>query len=339
MDWNQNFSFCFDYMHVSKCFRSRSTTYLVVYQNIGFTHGSIPSAVSAIRTGAEANGYIVDDSDDASVINAANLENYDAVVFVMTTGNILNETQQLAFEDFIRAGNGYAGIHSATDTEYDWEWYGDLVGAYFNGHPSPQQATINIEDSSHPSMQGLSSPWVRTDEWYNFQENPRANVNVLATLDESSYNGGNMGDHPVVWYHEFDGGRSWYTGGGHTSQSYSDPQFVNHLLGGIAYAAGEAEIVDTDTDGVNDSSDNCLLVANDSQLDADGDGFGNLCDADIDNDCAVNFLDYALISSAFQTTDEDADLNGDGVVNFSDVFLFTGLYLNPPGPSALATCP
>ena len=313
---------------------------LLFTKTIGFTHGSIPFAVSAIRTAAEQNGFTVDDSNDASLFNSTDLANYDAVVFVMTTGNILNDTQQLAFEEFIRAGNGFVGIHSATDTEYDWPWYGNLVGAYFSNHPAIQQATINIEDPGHPSMQGLDNPWVRTDEWYNFEDNPRANVNVLATIDESTYTGGNMGDdHPVIWYHEYDGGRSWYSAGGHTVDSYNDEQFVGHLLGGIIYAAGATPIEDTDTDGVGDSSDNCTFVANANQLDANDDGFGNLCDADINNDCATNFLDFSLLSAAFQTTDKDADIDGDGIVNFTDVFLFTGLYLTEPGPSALASCP
>ncbi len=313
---------------------------LLFTKTIGFTHGSIPFAVSAIRTSVEQSGFTVDDSNDASLFNPTDLASYDAVVFVMTTGNVLNNDQQLAFEEFIRAGNGFAGIHSATDTEYDWPWYGELVGAYFNNHPSIQEATINIEDPGHPSMQGLDTPWIRTDEWYNFQDNPRANVNVLATLDESTYNGGNMGDdHPVIWYHEYDGGRSWYSAGGHTSASYSDAQFMSHILGGILYAVGETQIEDVDTDGVGDTSDNCISTANASQLDTDGDGFGNLCDADINNDCATNFGDFSLVSEAFLTTDSNADINGDGIVNFTDIGLFTGLFLSPPGPSALATCP
>ncbi|MFK8031113.1 MAG: ThuA domain-containing protein [Gammaproteobacteria bacterium] len=312
---------------------------LLFTKTAGFTHGSINAAVPAIRSRAEQEGFIVDDTDDADVFTAANLANYDAVVFVMTTGNILNEAQQLAFEGFIQAGNGFAGIHSASDTEYDWPWYGDLVGAYFSNHPSIQEATVNIEDSNHPSTQGISNPWIRTDEWYNFQDNPRNEVNVLATVDESTYNGGNMGsDHPIAWYHEYDGGRSWYTAGGHRSANYNEPEFVDHLMGGISYAAGMAQLDDTDTDGIDDASDNCTATANADQLDTDSDGFGNACDADLNNDCATNFLDFSLLADAFQTTDVIADLNADGIVNFSDIFLFTQLNLTVPGPSALASC-
>ena len=313
---------------------------LLFSKTAGFNHGSKPAALSAIRSIAEQNGYTVDNSEDAGLFNSTDLANYDAVVFVLTSGNVLDANQQLAFEAFIQAGNGYVGIHSASDTEYNWPWYGELVGAYFGSHPFVQQATVNIEDPSHPSMQGIDNPWIRTDEWYNFQENPRANVNVLATLDESTYNGGIMGaDHPIVWYHEFDGGRSWYSAGGHTTESYSDSQFISHLLGGIVYAAGDSVIIDADTDGVSDAIDNCTLVANPDQLDSDSDGFGNVCDADINNDCSTNYIDFVILSQQFQTTDKDADLNGDGIVNFEDVFLFTQRFLIIPGPSAMATCP
>ena len=131
-----------------------------------------------------------------------------------------NAAQQTAFEDYIQAGGGYAGVHAAADTEYDWGWYGDLVGAYFNSHPANQTATVDVEDAEHPSTACVPAEWARFDEWYNYRANPRPDVNVLATLDESSYSpgGGAMGaDHPIAWYHEFDGGRAWYTGMGHTA--------------------------------------------------------------------------------------------------------------------------
>ena len=135
--------------------------------------------------------------------------------------------QQTAFEDYIQAGGGYAGVHAAADTEYDWGWYGDLVGAYFNSHPANQTATVDVEDAEHPSTACVPAEWARFDEWYNYRANPRPDVNVLATLDESSYSpgGGAMGaDHPIAWYHEFDGGRSWYTGMGHTQASSPSPR-------------------------------------------------------------------------------------------------------------------
>lgn len=312
---------------------------LLFSKTAGFTHGSIPTATTAIRNAAEQAGFIVDNSNDADLFNATDLANYDAVVFLMTSGNILNNAQQDAFEAYIQSGNGYVGVHSATDTEYQWPWYGDLVGAYFANHPNIQQATIDIEDAAHPSTAMLDSPWVRTDEWYNFQTNPRDSVNVLMTLDESTYNGGNMGDdHPIAWYHEYDGGRSFYTAGGHTNASYGDEDFIAHILGGIIYAAGQTTDVDSDGDDVIDSEDNCQLTANSDQLDANNDGFGNLCDADLNDDCTTNFLDLAILSDEFLSSDTNADFNGDGTVNFLDVSIFSTLFLSEPGPSGLADC-
>jgi len=171
-----------------------------------------------------------------------NLARYDAVVFLLTTGTILDDNQKAAFERYIRSGGGYVGVHSASDTEYDWSWYGGLVGAYFDrihGHSKIVKATIHVTDRTHPSTMMLPAIWVRTDEWYNFATNPRGKVNVLMTLDEKSYKGGTMGaDHPIAWYHEYDGGRAWYTALGHTSESYYEPLFLAHLWGGIVYAAG-----------------------------------------------------------------------------------------------------
>lgn len=212
---------------------------LVFSKTAGFRHGSIPDAIAAIQEIGIAEGYTVDTTEDAQEFTLANLSNYDAVVFALTSGDVLNASQQAAFEGYIQAGGGYVGIHSASDTEYTWPWYGLLVGAYFDNHPAQQNATVLIENGTHPATAGIASPWSRFDEWYNFQSNPRPSVNVLATLDESSYSGGDMGaDHPIAWYHQFDGGRSFYTGMGHTSASYTEADFVAHIAGGIRYAMG-----------------------------------------------------------------------------------------------------
>lgn len=218
---------------------SNSTPRILVFsKTTGFRHDSIPDAIAAIKALGAQNSFTVDATEEAGVFTDANLAQYDAVVFLMTTGDILDNAQQAAFERYIRAGNGYAGVHSASDMEYDWPWYGRLVGAYFRNHPAIQQATINVEDRDHASTKGLPEQWERNDEWYNFRSNPRDRVKVLASLDETTYSGGDMGDHPIAWYHEFDGGRAWYTGGGHTKESYREPLFQQHILGGIRYAAG-----------------------------------------------------------------------------------------------------
>ncbi len=213
---------------------------LVFSKTAGFRHDSIPAGIATIEQLGADNGFEVVATEDADVFTDSGLEPYDAVVWLSTTGDVLNSGQQEAFERYIQGGGGYAGVHAASDTEYDWPWYGELVGSYFASHPHNQTATIDVEDHDHPSTEHLDAEWVRYDEWYNFQSNPRGSVHVLASLDESSYDPGNgaMGDHPIAWCHAHDGGRSWYTGLGHTQESYGEPEFVQHLLGGIEYAAG-----------------------------------------------------------------------------------------------------
>jgi cytochrome c len=205
-----------------------------------YRHDSIPEAVAALQALGAEHGFGVDRAEDAAAFTDQLLTPYRAVVFLLTTGEVLDAEQQAAFERYIRAGGGYVGIHSACDTEYDWPWYGRLVGAYFSRHPEIQTATVWVEDRTHRSTAGLPERWERTDEWYDFRANPRGQVNVLARLDEATYTGGGMGDdHPIAWWHDFEGGRAWYTAGGHTAESYREPLFLQHLLGGIQYAVGD----------------------------------------------------------------------------------------------------
>jgi uncharacterized protein len=215
---------------------------LVFSKTGGFRHASIKDGIRALRMLAAQHSYLVDFTEDSSVFTDANLARYDAVVFLLTTGEILDASQQAAFERYIRSGGGYVGVHSASDTEYTWAWYGGLVGAYFDrihGHSQVVQATVDVIDQTHPSTVMLPTRWVRTDEWYNFATNPAGRVHVLMTVDERTYKGGVMGvDHPIAWYHDYDGGRAWYTAMGHTSESYYEPLFLAHLWGGITYAVG-----------------------------------------------------------------------------------------------------
>ncbi len=215
---------------------------LVFSKTAAFRHASIPAAITALKRLATDHSVAADFTEDATVFNDASLSQYDAVVFLMTTGDVLNDSQQAAFERYIQGGGGYAGVHSASDTEYNWAWYGGLVGAYFDrvhGHSSVVQATIDVVDHTSPSTEMLPAHWVRTDEWYNFATNPSGHVHVLMTIDEKTYKGGVMGpNHPIAWYHEYDGGRAWYTALGHTIESYSEPLFLAHLWGGITYAMG-----------------------------------------------------------------------------------------------------
>ncbi|WP_440901668.1 ThuA domain-containing protein, partial [Actinosynnema sp.] len=215
---------------------------LVFSKTAGFRHGSIPSGIAAIERLGEEHDFSVTSTEDAAIFTEAGLAPFETVVFLSTTGDVLNDAQQTAFEAYIGNGGGFAGVHSASDTEYGWEFYGDLVGAYFTSHPQNQTARVLVEDPAHPSTEGLPQSWTRFDEWYNFDRNPRNDVHVLASLDETSYNPGNgaMGDdHPIAWCQEMpDGGRSWYTAMGHTNESFVEAEFLDHLLGGIETTAG-----------------------------------------------------------------------------------------------------
>ena len=214
------------------------TSVLIFSRTLGFRHESIAPGVDAIRAIGDRHGFAVEHTEDPGEFTDVNLARFAAIVFLHTTGDVLAVEQEAAFVRYIQSGGGYAGIHSAADTEYDWEWYGQLVGAYFKSHPVIQEATVHLENASHPST-GCPPPiWTRTDEWYDFQTRPAAGISVLATVDETTYTGATMGTpHPVVWYHLFDGGRAWYTAMGHTSESYSEPAFIDHLAGGILWAA------------------------------------------------------------------------------------------------------
>ncbi|MFV0132111.1 ThuA domain-containing protein [Streptomyces sp. HMX87] len=215
---------------------------LVFSKTAGFRHSSIDDGIAALRALGTANNFTVTATEDAAAFTGGNLAQYEAVVFLSTTGDVLNGAQQTAFEQYIQAGGGYVGIHAAADTEYDWPFYEGLAGALFHSHPAIQSATVKVEDRAHDATAHLGGTWQRTDEWYNYRTNPRTTAHVLASLDESSYSGGSMsGDHPISWCKDYRGGRAFYTGGGHTDESYTEPAFRRHLLGGIRWAAGMTE--------------------------------------------------------------------------------------------------
>ncbi|MFF0843418.1 ThuA domain-containing protein [Streptomyces olivaceus] len=215
---------------------------LVFSKTAGFRHDSIPEGIAALKELGTPAGIQVTATEEAGQFTTNNLAKYDAVAFLSTTGDVLDADQQTAFENYIKNGGGYMGIHAAADTEYDWEFYGGLVGAYFDSHPAIQQATVRVEDHDHPATAHLDDAWERTDELYNYRTNPREQAKVLATLDETTYEGGTMkGDHPIAWCQSYGGGRSFYTGLGHTKESYADEAFRGHLLGGMQYATGQVK--------------------------------------------------------------------------------------------------
>ena len=211
---------------------------LVFTKTAGFHHNSIAVGVPAIMQLGKENNFDVDTTSDAAKITEANLAKYSALVFLNTTGYMLNNYQEADLERYMQAGGNFVGVHAAADAEYDWHWYGRLVGAYFDSHPEIQEATLHVVDKNHPSTKALPDEWKRTDEWYNFKSISK-DIHVLINIDENSYKGGTNGaEHPMAWYHNFEGGRVFYTELGHTDESYSDPAYLKHLLGGIQYAIG-----------------------------------------------------------------------------------------------------
>ena len=226
---------------------------LVFYKTAGYKHGSIPSGIAAIQKLGAENKFDVDTTTDVAKFTKDNLKQYATIVFMSPTGrNVFKDSlNKEAFKDYIHNGGGFLGVHSATDFEYDWSWYGKLVGGYFLGHPNPknvQTATLNVVDKKNKSTQHLPDQWVRADEYYSFRpgSNP-ADLHVLIKLDESTmnYEGGRnptikMGEnHPIAWYHDYDGGRAFYTALGHTNETFSDPLVLDHLRGALQYTMGK----------------------------------------------------------------------------------------------------
>jgi type 1 glutamine amidotransferase len=195
---------------------ARAARVLVLTRTAGFRHASIPAGVAAIRRLGDRDGFAVD-----------------------ATGDFLDANQQVAHQRCVERGGGWDGDHAAADAERRWPWYGQLVGAWFKHHPAVQPATIHVTDRRHPATASLPATWRRNDEWYDFQTDPSSRVHVLARLDESTYQGGSMGaSHPIAWCHTVGGGRALYTALGHTTESYGEPLFLDHLLGAIRWAAG-----------------------------------------------------------------------------------------------------
>lgn len=220
---------------------------LLFTKTAGWHHESINDGVTAIKALAEKHNFGVEWHEDAKRFNNEFLAQFDVIIFLNTTEDILNEEQQDAFKSFIQSGKGFVGIHSASDTEYEWLWYNKLVGKMFHIHPAQQTAMLEVTDSNFPGMEIFPKRFMWTDEWYEFKkEEYSKNLKILLTVDETTYDthvqwgekiGNGMGDHPISWYQEYDNGRSFYTALGHIPLVYSDPWFLKHLYGGIYWAA------------------------------------------------------------------------------------------------------
>ncbi|MFG6446170.1 ThuA domain-containing protein [Microbacterium sp. P07] len=241
---------------------------LVVGKTLGFRHSHIDDTTNALIKLGQENGFTVDVWDPAigrspgqpelsmtttPFTSTADLEEYATIVFASpvdgtnsqnpTSPRLLDDTELAAFQGYIRGGGGYVGLHAATDAMHAVPWYSELTGggARFRSHPAQQQATMRVENPGHPSTTMLPAEWSRYDEWYNFTTNPREDVHVLITLDETTYSPGNgaMGaDHPLAWCQNFEGGRSWYEGAGHVDSAWTDPIFLEHILRGLEWTAG-----------------------------------------------------------------------------------------------------
>jgi cytochrome c len=224
------------------CFNDKPRV-LVFSKTMGYRHESIDSGKLALIKLGNENNFTVDTTENAEDFNETNLKKYKAVVFLSTTGDVLNHAQQNEFIRFIQSGGGYVGIHAAADTEYEWWWYGKLVGAYFKSHPQQQNAVLKkVNDFAPDASAKLQPEWKRWDEWYNYKK-IQPDINILYNLEESSYQGGENGaNHPISWWHDFDGGRSFYTGLGHTDASYREQAFLDHVLMGLKYAVGEGKL-------------------------------------------------------------------------------------------------
>ena len=225
-----NFSFAF----------AQEKNVLIFHKTEGYYHQSIPKGIKTIQELGKEHGFKVEETKNSENFTTDLLEKYSLVIFLSTTGDVLNLQQQKAFEDFINSGGSYFGIHAATDTEYDWPWYGKLAGAYFKSHPKIVRAEITVKTPEHPTVAHLPKTWIRVDEWYNFK-NINPEITVLLNLEEDTYEGGENGEnHPIAWFQELDGGgRSIYTAGGHTEEAYDEPEFKEHILRSILFALGD----------------------------------------------------------------------------------------------------
>lgn len=243
MKSNRVITACFAIIFIfNACTEKHKTKLMVFSKTEGFRHESINAGKDALLKMSKEKDFDVTFTEDADQFNDKELKKYSAVVFLNTTGDVLNGAQQNSFERYIQAGGGYVGIHSATDTEYSWPWYGELVGAYFQDHPSDpsnvQKGKFTVTKKDHWATKGMPVEFEREDEFYSFK-NISPSINVVLTIDDKSYIGGSNPEyHPMSWYHEFDGGRAFYTAMGHTDETYTEPIFLNHLWAGIHYATG-----------------------------------------------------------------------------------------------------
>jgi type 1 glutamine amidotransferase len=214
---------------------------LVFSRTLGYRHASITNGIVALRELGRQNSFTVDATEEPTVFGPTNLARYAAVVFLSVTGDVLNSDQEGELKSYVSGGGGFIGIHGAAfgplACEDQWGWYGDMFCCAFKNHSAVVPGVLHLEDAAHPANAGLPERWARSEEWYNFSGTPRGCARVLATVDETTYRGGTMGqDHPIVWCRQVGQGRMWYTAMGHTESSFDEPLLRQHLLNGILIA-------------------------------------------------------------------------------------------------------
>ena len=219
---------------------------LYMTHSSGFVHDSLPTSCSVMQQLASRSGrFEVVCSDDLSLISADALAAFD-VLYFFTSGELeLSDQQKADLLAFVRAGKGFGGAHSATDTLYSWPEYGDMIGAYFNGHPWAQEVSINIEDPDDPIVRDLAPSFRIVEEIYQFRDFSRDRVHVLMSLDTSSVDlsapevARDDGDFPLAWRRDYGAGRVFYTALGHFSETWLDDRFQNMLLNALTWLAGD----------------------------------------------------------------------------------------------------
>lgn len=214
----------------------------------GYVHDNIKASVNALKKIGRLNDFSVETSNDPAVINEENLKKYQCIILSNTNNETFDtDKQKLAFVRYIHAGGSVVGIHSSCGSERDWEWFWAMLGGKFESHPPYQSFDIKVINHNHPSTSFLGEIWHWEDECYYLKHlNPDIKILLAADLrtiedeDKDIYPGEVFGDYfPLAWYHEFQGARIFYTALGHSIKHYSDPDFINHIEGGIKWAIGD----------------------------------------------------------------------------------------------------
>lgn len=250
------FSFLIILMAIANLNAQENINVLIFSKTAGYRHKSIETGQEQFKKWGEKENWKVEITEDTSYLSDSNLKEVDVLVFLNTTLDVLDENSRKALVKYMNEGGGYVGIHAASDTEYNWPWYHQMVGAQFISHPKVQEAKVDVNHTcNHPSIKHFEDSFKVEDEWYNFKDSVLSRVNVLLTLDESSYEGKRMNkNHPIAWYQYYEGGRMFYTGMGHTKEIYSNPAYVKHVVEGVNWAAGRTNVeMNTEWENLLDS--------------------------------------------------------------------------------------